>query len=155
MATEIETATATLRQALLDDFKRFYRSAGPGKLDEADELDRLYTEDIEFRDPVHALQGRLALRRYLRQLYDSSNRIEFRYIDEQLGKHGASIIWEMQLSHPKIKRGDPVTVRGLTLIRFTERIFYHEDFYDLGSMIYQHIPVLGAVIRFINRRLAA
>lgn len=41
----------------------------------------------------------------------------------------------------------------LEQIRFTDRIFYHEDFYDLGAMIYQHVPVLGRIIRFINQRI--
>lgn len=155
MATDIETVKATQRRALLNDFRRFHRSAGPGKLDEADELDRLYTEDIEFRDPVHTLNGRLALRRYLRSLYDGCERIDFEYQDELLTENMASIVWDMQLRHPRLRGGQPIEVRGMTLIRFTDRIFYQEDVYDLGSMLYQHIPVLGRVIRHIKRRLAA
>jgi hypothetical protein len=46
-------------------------------------------------------------------------------------------------------------VRGVTLIRFTDRIYYHEDFFDLGAMLYQHVPVLGSVIRYLNNRMSA
>ncbi len=151
MVSDMQTVSASLRQALLDDFKRFYHEADVGSLDK---LDRLYTEDVEFRDPVHTLHGRLALRRYLRELYRDCNSIRFDYLDEHITENGASIQWEMKFSHPRVSRGQPITVRGMTLVRFTDRIYYQEDCYDMGQMLYQHIPVLGAVVRYINRRLA-
>jgi hypothetical protein len=61
----------------------------------------------------------------------------------------------MTFSHSGLNGGKPVQVRGVTLIRFTDRIYYHEDFFDLGAMLYQHVPVLGSVIRYLNNRLSA
>jgi len=152
MVNDMLSVSPGLRQALLDDFKRFYREADVNSLDR---LDRLYTEDVEFRDPVHTLNGRLALRGYLRKLYRGCTKISFEYLDEHIDSNGAYIQWQMQFSHRSISRGEPVTVRGVTQIRFTDRIFYQEDFYDMGQMLYQHIPVLGAAVRYINRRLAS
>ena len=149
MATEVQTVSSALRQALLRDFKGFYSSGNP----DMELLPRLYTEDVEFRDPVHTLNGRLALRRYLSRLYANCNSVRFEYTDEHVSEHSASIAWLMRLSHPRLARGREIEVRGLTLIRFSDRIFYQEDFYDLGSMLYRHIPVLGRIIRYINGRL--
>jgi hypothetical protein len=64
-------------------------------------------------------------------------------------------MWQMTFSHPRLRRGKALKVRGMTLIRFTDRIYYHEDFYDLGAMLYQHIPLLGTAVRHINRRLSS
>lgn len=35
------------------------------------------------------------------------------------------------------------------------RITHHEDFYDMGAMIYQHVPVLGWAVKKINSRLVS
>lgn len=152
MVSDMLSVSPSLRQALLDDFKRFYLEADVNSLDR---LDRLYTEDVEFRDPVHTLHGRLALRAYLRELYRGCAKISFEYLDERIDDNGAYIQWEMQFSHRSIRSGKPVTVRGVTQILFTDRIYFQEDFYDMGQMLYQHIPVLGTAVRYINRRLAS
>lgn len=152
MASEMNSVSANLRAALINDFKDFYRRPHlPG----LESIDRIYTQDVEFRDPVHTINGRLALKNYQRNLYESAREVSFSYLDEQVSEHTATITWVMRFRHHKLKRGKPIDVKGMTLIHFTDRVYYHEDFYDLGAMLYQHVPVLGWLIRHINRRLAA
>lgn len=152
MATDMNSVSENLRAALLNDFKDFYRKPGLAALDN---IDRIYTQDVEFRDPIHAIHGRLGVKNYLRGLYTSSDNMSFDYLDEQVTDNTATIVWQMTFSHKKLAGGKPVQVRGITLIRFTDRIYYHEDFFDVGAMLYQHVPVLGSVVRYINNRLSA
>lgn len=150
MASEVETVSTALRQALLRDFKAFYNQSRP----DLDQMERLYTEDVEFHDPVHTLQGRLALRRYLSGLYRNCRSVAFQYTEENITANGAAIAWRMILSHPRLAGGREIEVRGITMLRFSDRIYYQEDFYDLGDMVYQHVPLLGRLIRHIRGRLA-
>jgi len=152
MASEMSSVSANLRTALISDFKDFFRRPGIAGLEE---IDKIYTQDVEFVDPVHAVYGRLALKNYLRGLYEDTREMSFEYLDEQIGDNSASISWRMHFRHRRIKGGKPLELKGVTLIRFTDRVYYHEDFYDLGAMLYQHLPVLGFFIRLINKRLAA
>jgi len=152
MASEMSSVSANLRMALINDFKDFYRSPGIAGLED---IDRIYTQDVEFHDPVHTVNGRLALKNYLRGQYQSARGMSFTYQDEQISDHKATITWVMRFSHGRLNKGKPIDVKGMTLIHFTDRVYYHEDFYDLGAMLYRHIPVLGSLVRFINRRLAA
>lgn len=135
---------------LLSEFKNFYRD---GHKTDLERLDRIYTQDIEFRDPVHSILGILALKSYIKGLYANSERIEFEYTDDVSNDNCASINWLMHFQHASIAKGKPISLRGSTFIRFTDRIYYQEDFYDLGAMVYQHIPVLGRLVRFVNSRL--
>jgi hypothetical protein len=80
--------------------------------------------------------------------------MNFTYQDELIDENSATIVWSMTFSHRKLKGGAPIEVRGITLVRFTDRIYYHEDFFDLGAMLYQHVPVLGLLIRYLNNRLS-
>ncbi len=138
------------KQLLLNSFKAFYQNSGELHLEQ---IDALYTQDIEFRDPLHTILGILALKSYMKNLYANSRDIRFEYTDELSGENWATITWLMHFRHPSLAGGKLISVRGITQIRFTDRIFYHEDFYDLGAMIYQHVPVLGRIIRFINQRI--
>ena len=78
---------------------------------------------------------------------------DFEYTDELSGENWATISWLMHFRHPSLGGGKLISVRGITQIRFTDRVYYHEDFYDHGAMIYQHVPMLGGIIRFINQRI--
>jgi hypothetical protein len=138
------------KQLLLNNFKAFYQNSGELHLEQ---IDALYTQDIEFRDPLHTILGILALKSYMKNLYATSRDIRFEYTDELYGENWATISWLMHFRHPSLAGGKLISVRGITQIRFTDRIFYHEDFYDVGAMIYQHVPILGRIIRFINQRI--
>lgn len=150
--TQHSTIAENTRQVLLNSFKAFYQNSGQLQLDQ---LDALYTQDVEFRDPLHTILGILALKSYMKNLYTNSRDIRFEYTDEQSGDNWAVVTWLMHFRHPSLAGGQLISVRGITQIRFTDRIFYQEDFYDLGAMLYQHVPVLGRIIRFINRRIGS
>jgi hypothetical protein len=138
------------KSTLVQEFKAFYQEANSSNLGR---MDRIYTQDIEFRDPLHTILGILALKSYMKNLYANSNCVEFEYTDEQRGENSATIAWYMKFSHSSLAGGKMIKLRGITQIRFTDRIYYQEDFYDLGAMLYQHIPVLGAIVRFVNKRV--
>jgi hypothetical protein len=60
----------------------------------------------------------------------------------------------MKLKHPKLNGGQPVEVNGVSQICFSgDRVIYHRDYFDLGEMLYENIPLLGVVIRNIKQRL--
>lgn len=138
------------KTTLLNDFKAFYQQANSSNLER---MDRIYTQDVEFRDPLHTILGILALKSHFKNLSAKSNCVEFQYTDEQCSENSATIGWYMELSHSARAGGKTIKLRGVTQIRFTDRIYYHEDFYDLGAMLYQQIPVLGAIVRFVNNRV--
>ncbi|MGJ8688553.1 MAG: nuclear transport factor 2 family protein [Gammaproteobacteria bacterium] len=148
--TENRQLTDKRKLSLLNEFKNFYQD---GKETNIERLDRIYTQDIEFRDPVHSVLGILALKSYIKGLYANSHKITFEYTDDINNENCASINWLMHFQHPSIASGKEITLRGSTFVRFTDRIYYQEDFYDLGAMIYQHVPVLGSMVNFVNNRL--
>lgn len=124
-----------------------------GKLTEA-EVEHLYSEDVVFCDPVHRLQGRQALQRYFADIARNVRFCHFEFVDELRCDNAAHITWNMHFSHPRLAGGRRQTIRGMSLVRFAENgIYYHEDCYDLGAMLYEHMPVLGMATRFLKKRL--
>ncbi|NHO64498.1 nuclear transport factor 2 family protein [Aestuariicella hydrocarbonica] len=132
-------------------FKELYRNLSHLPVDR---FALVYADNIIFRDPVHELRGAADVLGYLETLCERVEFCQFEYLDELIGDDKAYIKWNMNFRHPSLGK-EVHSVRGMSHIEFTDRIHYHEDVYDLGEMLYEHIPVLGSATRFLKRRLAA
>lgn len=148
---EAQPLAPPANRAVVQQLKQFYEQFSAGTIAR---LDDVYTPDIEFRDPVHGLRGSLALRNYLRGMALSLQQYSIRYLDEVVGDSSAYLTWELDYAHPRLGGGRLITVRGMSHVRFTARVFYHEDSYDLGALAYEHLPGIGFATRRIKRRLA-
>lgn len=150
MPIDPATGATSDNGSIVETFKAFYREIDAAKLDE---IGLVYTDDIIFRDPIHQIGGIHALHGYMSDMFTNVRQCQFEYLDQLIGKHNAYIKWHMHFFHTKLG-AQIITVRGITHIEFDEKIHFHEDVYDLGQMLYEHIPLLGSATRFLKRRLA-
>jgi hypothetical protein len=134
-----------------EQFKYFYQRNHLS----ATQIASIYAQDIIFRDPVHTLYGITHLTQYFSQLGANINTCRFEFVEEVIVRDKAHITWNMRFSHKKIAGGKEQLIRGMTLIKFDEgKIIYHEDCYDIGAMVYEHLPILGRATRWIKKRMA-
>lgn len=135
---------------LIDDFKEFYRDFRGVELRA---MSQLYDEKVRFKDPIHTLQGLPDLHAYLESLAKNLEFCRFEYLDQVMTSDRAYIKWNMNFRHPKLC-SKTLTVRGVTHIEFADRIHYHEDIYDVGEMLYEHLPFIGLLTRIVKSRVA-
>ena len=123
--------------------------------DNLDLLKEIYEEGVIFVDPAHKIEGITQLTDYFRNLYSNINHISFEFHHPLQVNDVGYVQWTMTFSHPGVKKGDKISVEGATFLQFGKdgRVIFHRDHFDLGSMLYQHIPILGGVIKTIKRRL--
>ncbi len=135
----------------LDAFKHYYKAFDRQLFDG---LDQVYSENVIFSDPVHQIHGLNALKQYFKEMCGNLTDCRFEFIDEIVNENSACFKWKMHYRHPSIKRNAPLTLTGMSLLKFSDKIEYHEDFYDMGAMLYEYIPVLGTAVKAIKSRLA-
>ncbi len=116
-------------------------------------LDSIYAEDVEFIDPIHQIQGRKALKDYMQRLCGDVDVCRFEYLDQVHSEGKCFIKWDMHFSHPSLKAGVH-KVRGCTQIYYHSQIYYQEDVYDMGQMIYENVPLIGRIISWLKIRLS-
>ena len=121
---------------------------------EPDQLAAIYHADIVFTDPVHELSGLSTLTDYFTRMYSNVISCRFHYTEEMILEDRCSLRWVMHLQHPKLKGGEEVQVPGASFLKYNELVTHHEDYYDLGTMLYENISVLGPVVRQIKKRLS-
>lgn len=114
----------------------------------------IYSNDVVFKDPIHEIQGLSRLQDYFAKVSVNLTHCQFVFVDEIVTDECAHITWEMHFQHLKIKANKPTVLRGMSFIRFDEKIIYHEDSYDLGAMLYDNLPILGNMTQWLKRRLA-
>jgi len=118
-------------------------------------LDELYSVDVQFHDPLHHIEGLPALRDYFAQLYANARdvRYDFHAFDEVSTGEGY-LRWTLHFSHPRLAGGNPIALQGCSHLRWTDRVYHHQDFFDAGALLYEHLPLFGPAIRWLKRRLA-
>lgn len=118
-------------------------------------LPDIYSDDIQFRDPLHAVNGLNNLTDYFNGMMDNllECRFEFHHSLEAVERGEAILFWTMHYRHKKIAGGKALELTGNSHLLFNDKVYYHRDYFDAGSMLYEHLPVLGAVIRYIKKRV--
>lgn len=121
-------------------------------------ISEVYAQGVIFRDPVHELHGLPALQGYFAGM--AANLRECRFEFDQVLSSGdrVALWWTMHYRHPRLSGGKSLMLRGASLLRVdqaAERVVEHEDIYDLGAMVYEQLPILGAVVHMVKSRLAS
>ncbi|GAB3484103.1 nuclear transport factor 2 family protein [Marinomonas epiphytica] len=142
--------SATSKQQLIESFKDFYKDV---KRPQLHKIAEVYSDDVIFKDPIHEVKGVDTLHAYLTEMSVNVVQGHFEYLDELIGEDTAYLKWNMHFSHKKLGP-KVITLRGMTQVQFKERIYVHEDSYDLGALVYEHVPLVGQMVRVLKRRLS-
>ncbi len=114
-------------------------------------LEKTYTDEIEFIDPVKDIHGIGELTNYFSGLYKSVDHCHFTIKDYISNDKQHSIEWEMKLKHRKLAKNKEITLLGASFIHFRDnKVCYHRDYYDLGALVYERIPILGSAVRAVR-----
>jgi hypothetical protein len=120
-------------------------------------LDGFYDPSVLFIDPLGQHQGLESVKKYYQNLYQNVESIRFEKMGMVSNQNTHVFFWRMVLKTPSLNGGDETFLIGNSHIVFNEKdlVSYHRDYFDMGEFIYQHIPVLGFIIRKVNQRLKA
>ena len=117
-------------------------------------LHQLYHADIEFIDPVKHIHGRAHLIEYFEEIYKGVQSCHFELQGSTTEPDKSSLEWEMRLRHKTLAPKRDILLSGVSVLHYCDNlIHYQRDYYDLGAMVYEQIPILGAIIRKIRGQI--
>ena len=137
------------KNAIIEQFISVYANLNTSNVDE---LDKVYDSSIEFIDPVHRISGLSDVKQYVRHMYGNISEYQLIILDNVQGESTAYLTWSLSFCHPKLNGGKKIEFEGVSKLEFNEKIYKHQDFYDLGAMLYEHIPVLGSLVKIIKTK---
>lgn len=124
-------------------------------VDNISSIEQVYAKDVTFSDPLHKVEGLTNLLNYFKHLYANINYCHFTICDVITENNRAALYWKMDFSHPKLNSGKNISVMGTSKLESDGRyITTHRDYFDMGSMLYEHISLLGTVVKLVKRKAA-
>lgn len=143
--------------AALVRYCEFFERVTPAELAQ---LDALFSADARFVDPFNDVRGLPAIRGVFERMFERCVEVRFEVHDALRHDDVALLHWTMRFRpaprRPGAAPGREWTLRGMSRVVFAAdgRVAEHVDHWDSGSQLYAKLPIVGAVIRWLQRRLA-
>jgi hypothetical protein len=128
----------------------WYETLTPGSLAR---LGEFYAANAWFKDPFNEVSGREAVQRIFVHMFEQLREPRFRVNDRIADEHGAFLAWEFRFGAGRRS----FLVRGATHLRINARgkVAYHRDYWDAAEELYAKLPLLGSLMRYLQRRLSS
>ena len=134
---------------VLDDLLAWYETLAPDTLDA---LPLLYDDKARFKDPFNEVQGHAAIRRIFAHMFETTDAPRFVIHERIVQGDQAFVTWTFHFG----LRGQAYTVVGGSHLRFGAdgRVTDHRDYWDAAEELFQKLPVIGPVVKWLRGRFA-
>ena len=116
------------------------------------DIEQIYAPTTRFIDPFNDLNGCRDTRRVFQHMFDTLD--DPRFVVKRIASNGSYgfMTWDFYFS----LKGRPQSISGCTEFELNDEglIVLHRDYWDAAAQVYEQIPVLGAFLRFLRRKLA-
>lgn len=114
----------------------------------------LYDEAASFKDPFNEVSGRAAIRHIFKDMFEQLREPRFLILNAATEGNEAFLTWEL---HFRRQSGAPMCIRGASHLRYSAAglVLLHRDYWDAAEELYAKLPLLGALMRLLRRRLSA
>lgn len=115
-----------------------------------------YAPEAWFNDTIATEVGIDAIERYLLKTARGAEKINATVQDVAVSGSDCYVRWTMEVRTKNLAGGRPIVTEGVSQLRFDEqgRIILHQDFWNPSAGIYQHLPLIGPAIRYVNGLIA-
>ncbi len=116
-------------------------------------LAQFYAPDAWFKDPFNDVHGVPAVQRVFAHMFEALDEPRFVVHDVVVQGDQCFLTWEFRFRMRRFDR-TPQTVRGGSHLRLDAqgRIQIHRDYWDAAEELYEKLPVIGALMRWLKRR---
>jgi steroid Delta-isomerase len=133
-------------------YKRYFETL---TADSVSQLADYYAADAYFKDPFNEVRGVDRIEKVFRHMFVTLDAPKFIIQDYWTNETSTVFLWEFQFCF----RDKAVTQQqftGMSLLRFDDdnKVIHHRDYWDAAEEMYEKFPLIGAVLRWIKRRIA-
>ncbi len=141
----------------LDDLIVMFETLRPESLAA---LDAFYAPMATFRDPFNDLVGRPAIHALFAHMFETLEDPRFVVHERMVEGVQVFLTWRFYFKIKGFKNNQAQTIDGSTFLRgFISEdgvwmIDLHRDYWDVAQELYEKLPLIGNVLRFLRKKLA-
>lgn len=120
-----------------------------------EDTETVYAPDAYLNDTLKTLHGSPAIREYFIRTARGLEGMKVTFDDVAVSGHDYYFRWTMDTRMKHLARGRTIRTIGVTLVRFDPkgRVVLHQDFWDSAQGVWDHVPALGTMIRWIRAKI--
>lgn len=115
----------------------------------------LVAADVRFIDPFHAVSGAAAMQQVFAAIFQSLTDVRFTVTD----RAWSGTAWYLRWRFEGVRKagGALLAFDGMSEIHFDAdgKVRFYRDHWDAGQGVYEQLPGLGLVLRWLRRRIAS
>lgn len=142
------TTTPELRQVI--DFFESLTPASVGK------IATLYCTDARFVDPFNDVQGLKAIEHIFADMFSTLESPYFVVTTHLQQDQQCFLTWEFHFRFKRFRTGVAQTIRGGSHLVFDDlgKVMLHRDYWDAAQELYEKLPIIGRLMRWLRLRAA-
>jgi steroid Delta-isomerase len=121
-------------------------------VDDVKRMSSIYTTDAYFKDPFNEVNGVAAITKIFDHMFVKVKEPRFVIVSAIEGENEAFLSWDFFLTFKGETK--PRKIHGATHLKFAEdgRIASHRDYWDAAEELYEKLPLVGSIMRFLKKQ---
>ena len=143
--------SAPTAEAALARLVTFFEQLQPQDLPR---LADIYAPDARFKDPFNEVQGLAEIDRIFAHMFVALDAPHFVVHERLLQGQQAFLTWDFRFRFKRFDTQRWQTVRGATHLVFNDQglATVHRDYWDAAEELYEKLPWVGGLMRWLKRR---
>ncbi len=120
------------------------------------QLRELYASDAYFKDPFNEVRDIESIHSIFAHMFVSSHNPRFIVQTKIAQGNEAFLTWEFRFRIKRYKPEVEQIIRGASHLRWNAegRVHFHRDYWDAAEELYEKLPIIGAIMRWMKRRMS-
>jgi hypothetical protein len=133
---------------------QFFEGISP---DDLHRIDEFYDPQACFKDPFNEVAGIPAITRVFAHMFVQLEQPRFVVTNRLLQGRQCFLTWEFRFGFKGFQGGREQLILGATHLELSDAglITLHRDYWDAAEELYEKMPVLGGLMRWLKRRVNA
>lgn len=132
-------------------FTAFFEHITPASLPQ---LHTVYADQARFKDPFNDVVGTPAIASIFEHMFDTLQAPRFEVRTHVSHAHDAFVTWDFTFHFRRFSPHTLQTIHGATHLVFNEQglVTLHRDYWDAAEELYEKLPAVGSLMRWLKRR---
>jgi hypothetical protein len=117
-------------------------------------ISTIYAAQARFVDPFNDVVGLTAITHIFAHMFVQLEAPRFVVTSQVVQGSQCFLTWDFQFRFKRFDKTTPQTIHGATHLGFSDKglITLHRDYWDAAQELYEKLPVVGSLMRWLKKR---
>jgi SnoaL-like domain len=118
-------------------------------------LHTLYAPEARFKDPFNDIEGTAAIEKVFQHMFKTLDTPHFVVTHQVMQDTQCFLVWEFRFRFRRFNTAAWQTIHGSTHLVFdaNARVVLHRDYWDAAEELYEKLPLIGGLMRWLRSRV--